>query len=147
MDLLIKRYNAITVLTYAQIFSSSQISLRQILRVKKKFKKQALKNFGFKNVKLRLFRVDLIHSIDDARGRLFIQEPFIQSCKYDLESFLGHRDSLLTFFSRGVSQPFGKTLNYFEREIFHISTVKKDPTKIAPKLSLRAQFIKKNWLE
>ena len=125
MDLLHKRYYAMTVLSYVEIFSSRRISLRQIRRVKKYFKKQGLKNLGFENVNFPLFRLDLVHYIDSIRGHLFIREPFIQACQFNLDSFLGHREALLTFFSRGVSQPYEKALHYFENEIFHKSIVRK----------------------
>ncbi len=138
MDLFYKRFYALTVLNYAKIFHSNQISLRHILKVKKIFKKQSLEKLEIKNVNFHLFRLDLVHYIDFIRGHLLIQERFVQTCQYDLELFLGHREALLTFFSHGLSQSYKKALIYFENEIFHTTTVKKDLKRKSLRVSFKA---------
>ena len=138
MDLFYKRYYALTIVSYAKIFSSSQISLRHILWVKKKFIKLSLENLGIENVNFHIFRLDLVHYIDFIRGHLFIQERFLQECNSNLDSFLLHWKALLNFFSHGVSQPFEKALHYFEREIFHTSTVKNDLKSKSLKIPFKA---------
>ncbi|MHA1520908.1 MAG: hypothetical protein ACTSRK_12060 [Promethearchaeota archaeon] len=126
MDLFFKRYYAISLLTYAEIFNSGRLSLKRVLHAKKNFKKRSLEILGIRNAKLHLLRLDLVHFIDFIRGHLFIQEPFMQACEFSLQTFLEHRETLLSFFSHGVSQPFERALHYFEDEIFHKSTVKKN---------------------
>ncbi|MHA1611971.1 MAG: hypothetical protein ACTSYU_07980 [Promethearchaeota archaeon] len=122
IDLLYKRNYTIYFITQAVFLSSSSRNLFSRNKTQKNFKKLAKKNLHLREVSFSFNYPNIIHHLDFIRGLLFIQEPFLQQCHFSLDSFLSHRDSLLRFFSEGISQPYEGAHRYFSSTFHQNST-------------------------